>query len=42
MSFPEYDGLKINFLKRNKFEIELVEKKTSLFVKQLKPDYDSN
>jgi catechol 2,3-dioxygenase-like lactoylglutathione lyase family enzyme len=42
MSFPEYDGLKINFLKCNKFEIELVEKKTSLSVKQLKPDYDNN
>jgi uncharacterized glyoxalase superfamily protein PhnB len=42
MSFPEYDGLKINFLKRDQFEIELVEKMMSLSIKKLKPDYDSN
>lgn len=42
MDFPEYDSLKIYFLKQGNFEIELIEKKTSFSIKNLRPDYDIN
>ena len=42
MSFPEYDSLKIYFLKQGEFEIDLVEKKTSFSIKELRPDYNLN
>lgn len=42
MSFPEYDSLKINFLKGKSFELELMEKKTSFNIKNRIPGYDIN
>lgn len=42
MDFPEYDSLKIRFLQHPYFDIELVEKKTSIPIKKLLPDYDIN
>jgi len=42
MSFPEYDSLKIYFLKWETFEIELVEKKTSFSIKDVRPGYNIN
>jgi uncharacterized glyoxalase superfamily protein PhnB len=42
MEFPEYDSLKIYFLRQENFEIELVEKKTSFPLKKVMPEYDIN
>jgi catechol 2,3-dioxygenase-like lactoylglutathione lyase family enzyme len=42
MDFPDYDGLKIYFLRQGEFEIELIEKRTSFSIKHLRPDYDLN
>jgi catechol 2,3-dioxygenase-like lactoylglutathione lyase family enzyme len=42
MKLPEYDSLKIYFLKQGEFEIELIEKKTSFSIKDLRPDYNLN
>jgi len=42
MEFPEYDNLKIYFLKNGTFEIELIEKTTSFSIATLKPDYNMN
>ena len=42
MEFPQYDSLRIFFLRNPGFEIELIEKKTSQAIKQLKPDFDAN
>lgn len=42
MDFPDYDGLKIYFLRQGEFEIELIEKKTSFSIERLRPDYDIN
>lgn len=42
MEFPAYDSTRIVFSKNAQFEIELIEKKTSLSIKSLKPDYDFN
>jgi uncharacterized glyoxalase superfamily protein PhnB len=42
MSFPEYDSLKIDFLRSADFEIELVQKKTSLSIHKLHPGYNMN
>lgn len=42
LNFPEYDSLKINFLKRESFQIELIEKKTAFSIKEYVKDYDAN
>ena len=42
ISFPEYDSLKINFLKGNEFEFELMEKKTSFTIQKYVPGYNLN
>jgi catechol 2,3-dioxygenase-like lactoylglutathione lyase family enzyme len=42
MSFPEYDSLRIYFLKKDSFEIELIEKRTSFSIKTFVPGYDLN
>lgn len=42
LSFPEYDSLKINFLKRESFQVELIEKKTAFSIKKYVKDYDAN
>lgn len=42
LSFPEYDSLKINFLKRESFEIELIEKKTAFSIQEYVKNYDAN
>lgn len=42
MSFPEYDSLKINFLKGYEFQLELMEKKTSFTISTYVPDYSLN
>ena len=39
MDFPEYDSLKIRFLRQGDFEIELIEKRTSFSIKSLRPNY---
>jgi catechol 2,3-dioxygenase-like lactoylglutathione lyase family enzyme len=40
MDLPQYDSLKINFLKRDGFEIELVQKATSFSVRDIVKEYD--
>jgi catechol 2,3-dioxygenase-like lactoylglutathione lyase family enzyme len=42
MDFPQYDSLRIRFMKRGNFEIELVGKRSSFSIRSLKPDYDMN
>ena len=42
MSFPEYDSLKINFLRSSSFELELLEKANSFTIKKYVPDYNIN
>lgn len=42
MSFPEYDSLKINFLKGKEFQLELLEKKTSFSISKYVPGYSLN
>lgn len=42
MSFPEYDSLKINFLKGKHFKLELIEKKTSFPINKYVKNYDVN
>lgn len=42
MNFPEYDSLKIYFLRNGEFEIELIEKRTSFSIRTLRPDYNLN
>jgi len=42
MSFPEYDSLKINFLKGKYFQLELMEKKTSFTISKFVPGYSLN
>ena len=42
MAFPEYDSLKINFLKGENFQLELMEKKTSFTINKYVADYSIN
>lgn len=42
MAFPEYDSLRINFLKGNYFQLELMEKKTSFTINKYVDDYSIN
>ncbi|HET9057438.1 MAG TPA: VOC family protein [Chitinophagaceae bacterium] len=42
MNFPEYDSLKINFLKGDYFQIELMEKKSSFAITKYVTDYSLN
>lgn len=42
MSFPKYDSLKINFLKNDDFQLELMEKKTSFSIKDYVENYSIN
>lgn len=42
MSFPEYDGLKIHFLKSDSFRVELMEKNTSFSINKYVEDYNIN
>jgi len=42
MFFPEYDSLKINFLRTEAFELELAEKATSFTIEKYVPDYNIN
>ncbi len=42
MAFPEYDSLKINFLKGKYFQLELMEKKTSFTINEYVADYSLN
>lgn len=42
MAFPEYDSLKINFLKGKDFQLEIMEKKTSFHINSIIPDYSLN
>ncbi|WP_250434355.1 VOC family protein [Hanstruepera flava] len=42
MAFPEYDSLKINFLKGEYFQLELMEKKTSFIIDEYVADYNLN
>jgi catechol 2,3-dioxygenase-like lactoylglutathione lyase family enzyme len=42
MEFIEYDSLKINFLRGEHFQLELMEKKTSFFINKYVSDYSLN
>lgn len=42
MSFPEYDSLKINFLKGKEFQLEIMEKKTAFAIDKYVPGYSLN
>lgn len=42
LSFPKYDSLKINFLKGNHFQLELLEKKTSFSINKYVAKYSLN
>ncbi len=42
MSFPQYDSLKINFLKGKDFQLELMEKKSSFSIAEYVSDYSLN
>jgi len=42
MAFPEFDSLKINFLRGKEFQLELMEKKTSFSINAYVPDYSLN
>jgi len=42
MAFPEYDSLKINFLKGKEFRLELMEKKSSFAITKYVADYSLN
>ena len=42
MLFPEYDGLKIHFLKNDSFRLELMEKNSSFAISKYVEDYDIN
>jgi catechol 2,3-dioxygenase-like lactoylglutathione lyase family enzyme len=41
MDFPQYDSLRIIFLKRDAFELELIQKKASFDIRKYVPDYDN-
>lgn len=41
MEFPEYDSLRIFFLERNSFRLELVQKRGAFSIHSLLPDYDT-
>jgi catechol 2,3-dioxygenase-like lactoylglutathione lyase family enzyme len=40
MDFPEYDSLKIVFMRLGEVELELIQKSTSFSIKKYVPDYD--
>lgn len=42
MDFPQYDSLKIYFLRHNGFELELIEKRTSFSIRKFEPNYNSD
>ena len=42
MSFPDYDSLKITFVKNDSFEFELLSKSSSFSIKKYVPDYSVN
>lgn len=42
LSFPKYDSLKINFLKGNHFQLELMEKRTSFSINKYVTEYSVN
>lgn len=42
MKFPEYDSLRISFLKNDFFEMELLEKATTFSIQKYEPDYSVN
>jgi catechol 2,3-dioxygenase-like lactoylglutathione lyase family enzyme len=40
LDFPQYDGLRIVFMKREETELELIQKGNSFPIKKFVPDYD--
>ena len=40
MDFPQYDSLRIIFLKRDAFELEVIQKRSSFDVRNVVPGYD--
>ncbi len=40
MDFPQYDSLRIIFLKLDKFELEVIQKKASFDIRKYVPEYD--
>ena len=40
MDFPQYDGLRIVFMKRGETELELIQKRNSFSIRKFVPDYD--
>jgi uncharacterized glyoxalase superfamily protein PhnB len=42
MELPQYDSLRIRFMRQGNFEIELVQKHSSFSIESLQPGYDIN